>query len=330
VSGIGGGAFQPWPVMVLGADGFLGRWIARTLTRAGVVPHLGVLDPAAAQPVFQRYGVGGQVHGVDVRAPGALEELLGRLRPALVVNAIGYGVAPSEKRAEDAALAHQLNADLPVRLVRALAAVPVSGWQGRRVVHIGSVYEYGQIGGHLPEEAEPHPIGLYGQTKLAGTLALQAACASLNVPGLTARICQVYGPGEHPGRLLPLLLAARTSGVLPPLSRGTQRKDFTYVEDVAEGLLRLALSAGPPGEVVNLATGRLATVAEFVRMAAQVLHLPPHIVKLQNPVSDNELVHEAVAIERLRARTGWTPGTDLPLGLQRTLAFEADADRGNA
>lgn len=311
-------------VLVLGGDGFIGRWVARLLTAAGAEVHVSVLDRAAAEPVLAAWEVEATVHRADLTDPTVLATLLGAVEPALVVNAAGYGVAPAEKRAENLALAEAINRDLPRRLVEALAEHPApAGWHGRRLVHVGSILEYGNIGGHLPETAAAAPFGVYGLTKHAGTEAVRQAAMARGVPALTARICQVYGPGEHPGRLLPLLLAAQQTGTLPVLSRGTQRKDFTYVEETAEGLLRLGLTAGIPGEIVNLASGRLTAVAEFIREAAQLLQLPPAIVRLENPLPDNELAHDEVCNDRLRELTAWVPGLDIRGGLRRTLAFGA-------
>jgi len=254
---------------------------------------------------------------------GRLGSTLGDLAPAIVFNLVGYGVDPEERSRPDERDATLLNAALPATLAEALDPVS-TGWTGRRVVHAGSVFEYGRIGGDLAEHSPPRPEGLYGITKLAGTQGLAAACRRCGIPGLTARLCQLYGPGEPPGRLLPMLIAARTSGQLETMSQGTQRKDFTYVEDVAEGLLRLGATSGPPGEIVNLATGRLLSVRDFVLTAARLLPLPIDLLRFDNPAPDNELVHEPISIARLRELTEWSPGTTIDEGIRRTIAFGPD------
>jgi nucleoside-diphosphate-sugar epimerase len=187
---------------------------------------------------------------------------------------------------------------------------------------VGSVFEYGPIGGELPEDATARPAGWYGTSKLAGTEALAAVSRRRGVTSLTARVCQLYGPGEHGSRLLPVLLAARGHDRPVRLSVGTQQKDFTFVEDVALGLLRLGVTTGPPGEVVNLATGRLTSVRDFALTAARLLPLPPARLRFENPVDPNELSHAPVTIARLRRLTGWTPPTTVEAGIARTLAFE--------
>ena len=92
--------------------------------------------------------------------------------------------------------------------------------------------------------------------------------------GVTARLFTVYGPGETPERLLPSLIQAAKAGRPQRLTSGHQKRDFTYVEDAAEGLLRLGQSSAEPGAVINLATGRLTPVRGLVRIAADVLNIP--------------------------------------------------------
>lgn len=306
---------------VLGASGFIGRWVSRALCQAGADLHAVVRHPSEARPVLATCGAGAALHQADLADPGAARALLAELQPEIVFNLSGYGVDPGEKTQADEQLAGRLNVELPGLIAEVLATHPAGRWQGRRVVHSGSVFEYGNIGGHLEETAVARPVGLYGRTKLAGTQRLAEVCRATNLPGVTARLCQIYGPGEHPGRLLPMLIEARGHSGPLSLSVGTQRKDFTFVEDVAEGLLRLGLSVGPPGEVVNLATGRLATVREFVETAAHLLRLDPGRLKFEKPLPDNELQHLEVAIGRLRELTCWEPATDVAEGIRRTLDF---------
>ncbi|MFN0178768.1 MAG: NAD-dependent epimerase/dehydratase family protein [Gemmatimonadales bacterium] len=299
--------------LVLGGTGFLGRWIARLLVASGARVHL----TARGSAVFGDAPV--IPHPIDAGDDAAIRALLAEVRPAIVFNAIGYGVDPDEKREANPTLAARLNTALPPALATALIAVPGDpDWPGVRLVHVGSILEYGPIGGHLAETSVARPVGLYPESKLAGAQALERVAKAGGLRAVTARVPQLYGPGEHAGRLLPMLAEAAVTGQLPSLSQGTQPKDFLYVADAAEGLLRLGLTAPGPGEIVNLATGQLTTVRDFTLLAAHVLRLPQGLLRFERPVPPSEIVHDPIATDRLRELTGWTPPTTVALGIERT------------
>lgn len=306
-------------VAVLGATGFIGRAVARALAARGADVCLLARDRAAVERVRLELDGRTDVVACDVGAPAEIEAALDRIRPAVTFNLVGYGVDPLER---DETSAELINALFPERLCVALARRRDPAWTGQTLVHVGSALEYGRATGDLAEDTTEAPDTLYGRSKLAGTRALARLCPELGLPALTARLFTVYGPGEHPGRLLPSLLRAAAAGTPLDLTAGEQRRDFTYVEDVADGLLRLALvdpSAAPAGEVVNLATGTLTTVREFAERAGAVLGIPrAHLRFGRIPTRDSEMRHEPVSSARLRALTGWVPPTGIEEGVRRT------------
>ncbi len=106
------------------------------------------------------------------------------------------------------------------------------------------------------------------------------------------------------------------------LTSGTQQRDFTYVTDVAEGLLRLGAAPGQDGEVVNLATGRLITVRRFAETAARLLGIGRdrlHFGALDT--RPGEMAHRPVTIRRLRDRVCWSPQTGIVAGIKSALEF---------
>ena len=273
-------------------------------------------------------GAQAPIEVVDGLRAGALPALLARLRPAIVFNAIGYGVDRSER---DGELARRINAELPAELARAVAAARAGDWSGAALVHVGSALEYGEIGGDLREDSPPRATTLYGSTKLAGTRALRQAAGELGLAAPTARLFTVYGPGEHAGRLLPSLMEAAIESADLPLTAGEQLRDFTWIGDVAEGLLRLGAQPCPPGRVFNLATGTLTSVRAFVETAAAELGIAPTRLRFGAlPTRSEEMSHGPVNVERLRAALGWTPPTGVAAGVRLARDFAADPGRPSA
>ncbi|HEY0509257.1 MAG TPA: NAD-dependent epimerase/dehydratase family protein, partial [Blastococcus sp.] len=112
----------------------------------------------------------------------------------------------------------------------ATVAVNTSPWlvdalpdRCRTVVRLGSSTEYGASARPLAEDAALQPRGFFGATKAAGSLLLQAAAAERDVRAVVLRAFQVYGPGDHPTRLVPVVLAAARTGATVPLPAGLSR-----------------------------------------------------------------------------------------------------------
>jgi nucleoside-diphosphate-sugar epimerase len=314
-------------VVVLGATGFIGRSVARALCVCGAEVVLVVREAAAAEALFRDLGIVGHVVACDLEETAGVRDLIGREAPRIVFNLAGYGVDPSER---DEGPAHRLNAALVGAICDALSAV-APGWDGQRLVHAGSALEYGSAPGSLVESTTPYPTTLYGRSKLEGTRLLQQRCAAARLRGVCARLFTVYGPGELPGRLLPTLMAASRTDEPVRLSAGLQRRDFTYVEDVASGLLRLGVAPAEPGAVVNLATGSLMTVRSFAETAARVLGIAAARLRFGAlPTRPEEMRHDEVNVRRLERLTDWRPRLMPPDGIRRAAAAAGLIDRTTA
>ena len=310
-------AYRGRRVLVLGGTGFIGRRVALHLTGAGADLHLVARRPELSAPLWKRLGVRGAIIEADLSREGAAGGVVRSVRPSITFNLAGYGVDPEER---NEALADRLNHGLVEELIRLSETLQDAEWPGQHLVHTGSAAEYGAAGGKLREDTPPAPTGLYGRSKLAGTEALARAASSGVLRAVSARLFTVYGPGERAGRLLPSLLEAARTGTELPLTAGNQRRDFTYVDDVAEGLLRLGVLSTPALGAVNLATGTLEAVRRFAERAAVVLGLPEERLRFGVlPGRPDEMMHDGVSVERLQELTRWLPETPIEEGVLRTL-----------
>ena len=169
-------------VVILGATGFIGRWVGRLLAGHAATLHLVVRDRTAATCSLDRWEVTGEIVEQDLEDLKGTSTLLRKLRPSVVFNLAGYGVDPSERTSERA---YRVNAQLVETVADTLVGRSWPSWRGQALVHVGSALEYGPIGGDLDEASEPKPTTLYGTFKLAGTRALSDRCRS---HGLRTRV----------------------------------------------------------------------------------------------------------------------------------------------
>lgn len=301
-------------ILMLGAAGFIGQWVTRALIARGAAVHAVVRRERYEESVQALPGAE-HVSMVELRDAWAVARLLHREKPAAVFNLAGYGVDPRER---DAQWAKELNTQLPTMLAELMSSHGDGAWTAQQVVHAGSALEYGTAPGDLREGTTCMPTTVYGITKLDGTEQMHALAAEAGVRAVTGRLFTVYGAGEHEGRLLPSLIAASRTDAPIPLTEGLQPRDFTYVEDVVEGLLRLGLLPDAALGPVNIATSRLTTVREFVETAATVLGISQERLRFGAiPTRAEEMHHDPVNVDRLRALTSWMPMTSIADGIKR-------------
>lgn len=311
-------AYRERRVLVTGASGFIGRWVGRALAQAGADVWLAGRDRRAVAAACNCCGFAGTLCEADFALPGEFARLWREVRPAVTFNLAGYGIDREEK---DDALAAALNTRLVNEILQTLAEHGDETWPGQQLVHTGSAFEYGTVQGTLNEETPPAPVATYGRTKLAATEQV-AAAAARGMRITTARLFTVYGPGEHANRLLPSLLRAAQTGETLPMTGGKQQRDFTYVEEVAEGLLRLGVQREPVG-TINLATGRLTSIREFAETAAELLGLREGQLQLGAlPYRGDETQQGPTDVTRLKKLLFWKPTLPVREGIRKTIEFE--------
>jgi nucleoside-diphosphate-sugar epimerase len=194
----------------------------------------------------------------------------------------------------------------------------------RVVVRVGSSTEYGEVDGPTDEAAPLRPRGFFGATKAAGSLLVAAAAAERGLRAAVVRPFQVYGPLDHPGRLVPRALRAAREGHPLPLTGPGRRRDWVYVEDVVDAVVRAALADHmAPGQVVNVGTGRQSSNEELVAEVERVTGRPVQVAVGAHPGREWDTCSWVCDPSLARSLLGWEEKVDLADGLARCWEWPA-------
>jgi UDP-glucose 4-epimerase len=173
-----------------------------------------------------------------------------------------------------------------------------------------------------PEDHPARPSSPYGVSKTAAERYVECYGPLLDMRTLVLRLANVYGPRQNPqgeagvvAIFADRLLRGETCLIN---GDGGQTRDFVYVEDVANAVLRGLERADATG-VVNIGTGVETTINDiYARLAraAGVTRAAEH-----GPAKPGEQRRSALAAARAASVLGWTPATALDEGLERTLSY---------
>ncbi len=191
---------------------------------------------------------------------------------------------------------------------------------GRRMLAAGSCLEYDWDYGFCSERLTPcQPHTLYGIAKHALRLLVEGYAKESGLSVAWGRIFFLFGPWEHPDRLIAYVIRSLLNGERARCSHGMQVRDYLYAGDVADALVTLLESelTGP----VNIASGRAVTLRELASRAGDLLGLRDRIDFGAIPSAPTDKPLVVADVTRLSSELGWRPGVDLDEGLNRTIAW---------
>jgi len=160
----------------------------------------------------------------------------------------------------------------------------------------------------------------YQINKLVGELYCNYFYKYYKLPVAIARYFNVYGPGEVPGKyrnVIPnFIWWALHKQPLPITGTGEETRDFTFVEDVVDGTLRMGAVKEAVGEAINLAS---ETETRVIDLANWIIELTGNKTKIVfGPRRDwDQVVKRRASIEKARKILGYAPKTDIKTGLSR-------------
>jgi nucleoside-diphosphate-sugar epimerase len=166
------------------------------------------------------------------------------------------------------------------------------------------------------------PRACYDEAKRFGEALITTRLRFGSLDARIARIFNTYGPrmGFADGRVIPnLLTQALTDQPLTVYGSGRQTRSFIYVDDLVEGIVRLAAHDLLRGTVVNLGRPDEFTILEAARLVARVAGVP--LVTERRPLPQDDPARRCPDITLARKLLGWAPRVDLRDGLERTIAW---------
>ena len=196
-----------------------------------------------------------------------------------------------------------------------------------RLVHVSTDEVYGSLGseGCFSEDTPYQPSSPYSASKAASDHLALAWFKTYGLPVIVSNCSNNYGPYQFPEKLIPLIILNAIEGKpLPIYGRGTNIRDWLYVDDHAEGLITL-LKRGRPGEKYNFGGNSERTNLEVVELICDVLDraIPAFesrrsLIRFVTDRPGHDLRY-AIDASKAYCELGWKPREVFERGIEKTI-----------
>jgi nucleoside-diphosphate-sugar epimerase len=301
--------------LVTGGAGFIGSHLAEELTRRG--ERVRVVDSLVTGP---RRNL---AHLPKIEfIQGDLADIPIARRAVLGADYVLHQAAiPSVPRSvEDPITSNRANVDATLNLLVAARDAHV-----KRVVYAGSSSAYGNTDTLPKHEGMPtNPLSPYALQKLVGEQYMQMFTTLYGLETVTIRYFNVFGPRQDPSSpysgVISVFAKALLENRAPTIyGDGEQTRDFTYVANVVDGVLRACTAQGAAGQVFNVATESRISLNELFRTMRRLIgsDLNPDY----GPTRSGDVRDSQADISRARTVLGYKPIVSFEEGLKQTLEW---------
>jgi UDP-N-acetylglucosamine/UDP-N-acetyl-alpha-D-glucosaminouronate 4-epimerase len=237
---------------------------------------------------------------------------------------------PSVPRSvEDPITSNRANIDSTLNVLVAARDAKV-----KRVVYAGSSSAYGNTLALPKQEDMPsNPLSPYALQKLVGEQYMQMFTTLYGLETVTTRYFNVFGPRQDPSSPYSGVISVFTKALLENRSPtiygdGEQTRDFTYIANVVDGVLRAATSSNVSGAVINVATGARISLNELFRTLRDLIGSSAKAS--YGPNRPGDVKDSQADISRARKLLGYQPIVSFEEGLRRTVDWYRTASASTA
>jgi dTDP-glucose 4,6-dehydratase len=323
-------------ILVTGGAGFIGSALVRRLVAAGdqvvnvdKLTYAGNLDSIEQVAKAPNYSF----ERADIADADAMRRIFRDYQPAKVIH---LAAESHVDRSIDAPAAFiQTNVVGSFVLLEAAREywtdLSPARKEGFRFVHVSTDEVFGSLGdeGIFTEDSPYRPNSPYSASKAAADHLARAWHETYGFPVVTTNCSNNYGPYQFPEKLIPLVIHRAMQGQsLPVYGRGENVRDWLFVEDHAEALMKV-MRCAPAGARYNIGGSSERRNIDVVRAVCRILDELAPDSALPNREALIEFVEDrpghdyryAIDASRIEHDLGWTPRETFESGLRRTIEW---------
>jgi len=281
-------------IFLTGGSGFIGRYLIRELNGNQIMA-------LTRKKLIRGSSVGVEWLFGDLEQSDRWEEKLRQFAPEVCIHLAWEGLPDYSKEVSEK------NVKLSANLFEVLRRV-----NARRIVALGSCWEYGDVKGRVAETQGIRPRSHFAMAKVQICESFMKQSSAAGMEFVWPRIFFSYGPGQRANALLPTVVAALENHEFPNIKSPDMAQDFVFISDVAEAIALSSTRSEVEG-IFNVGSGQLTQVGDFVNLVSAQMGSTFRIH------SSGEPIGMFASIEKLKRVSGWEPKYSLQLGVAETV-----------
>lgn len=190
----------------------------------------------------------------------------------------------------------------------------------KKFIQIGSGLEYGNNTAFHKENFKCKPKSVYSKSKFLSSQHIQRLNKIENFKGIILRVYQVYGPAQDVNRLIPQVIKSSLSNKDFNCSEGNQLRDFLYIEDFVQLIIKIILNKKPNLGIYNVGSGQPVSIKKLVNtIFKKTKKAKPNFGKIK--MRKDESLKMCPNISKIKKIFKWSPKFSLNKGLKKTIDY---------
>ncbi len=262
------------------------------------------------------------IERVDTNNFKALYNIIRKYKPEIVYHTAALPLAKVKNVNADEA--RKGSVDSTVNLIDAIKMEYTNKQKIKKFIYISSSMIYGDFKKNsVNEDDNKNPKDAYGIMKLSGEIITRGLCNLYGIPFSIIRPSAVYGPTDMNRRVSQIFIEAALKNKQIYVEGPNEKLDFTYVDDLVEGLILVAVKTKANGETFNMTYGKGRKLIDFVNILKKYY---PNLKFQVKPKDKLKPSRGTLSIQKAKKLLNYHPKINIELGIKKYLNYLKDID----